>query len=637
MTKLPSENIKSTRRAFCATSVGAGAALLFSPLQHLQTCAGERSGEESPLPPANLREIAVSSFTDDELDLPFYVAHFHELANSVIMQGENRGFISIPVWRNQRDNKPYNARIMENILSLAFFYVTKRPWNPFYGDPRLRYRLELALDFWCRSAKEGRFSEYSQGGYNLAATAFATKFMGETLFHLKNGTPKIDADLMDRVRKTDLTVIETVLSHKDLRNTGTRFSNQFTNVYAGAFAYLDLFPNKELETLLKNTIHEMGPRLQSPVGFFYENNGPDWSYNLGTHHSNLRMCWFYTKGMELGEVFAEEERRFLDWLSDNAVYDPASKGYWLNKQVETRQSLGFWQGYPAGKSGNDSTFLCEASSLAFPFMPTEEEKQEWEKTTRADLTKDWPKVPPLVKGNFYAFAPYRFLHRRHESTFPKREEKEQAMQHLPYFAKERWTRQRCDSRRNTCFTFIRRPNYYLIFNSGEKSSSQQNFGMGLLWRPKEGVLLQSQRHPSPMWGTRPDGSEMAVEGNALTAQFFSGDQEVKPQPGIQEWSNGPLRIQYGWKPQGKKVLECLEDTIKITVDCSGRFTECFPFFLVSGKEYRLERIQFETGKTKLSFAGALETRMEEMNLSVGGKKLFLLEVTAKDRLEYVLS
>ena len=627
---------KSTRRTFCATSLGAGAALLLSPLNHLQSYAGVPDDEESLLQPANLREIGLGVFADDELDLPFYIAHFHELANAVVMQGEDRGFIAIPIWRNEKDNKPYNARIMENILSLAFFYVTKKPWNPFYGDQRLRVRLEAALDFWCRSSNNGRFSEYSQGGYNLPGTAFATKFMGETLFLLKNGVPAIDADLMNRVRETDRKAIETVLSDGGFRRSGARFSNQYTNAFAGAFAYLDLFPDEKLATLLKNTIHEMEPELQSPIGFFYEANGPDWSYNLGTHHSNLRMCWFYTKDTELGNVFAEEQRRFLDWLSYNAVYDPASQGFWLNKQVETRQSLGYWQGYPAGKSNNDSLFIYEATPQAFPFLPTQEARQEWVKTARTDLGENWLNVPPLVRGGFHSYSPYRFLHRRHSMTYPNREEKEQAQQSLPYLGKERFTHQRLDSRIKTCFSFIRRPGYYLVFNSGARSTPQQCFGIGLLWTPKGGVLLQSQRLPSPMWGTRPEGRPNVVESDVFFPTFFSDNKEIKPQTGIQDWDNSPFRIQYGWEPQGKKTLECSDDSIKITIDCPGRFTECFPFFLVPGTDYRLDQSQFETEGTKLFFTGSLTVQIKEVNLNVGGKKLFLLEATAQDRLDYVV-
>src|SRR5439155_6734162 len=110
---------------------------------------------------ADLSRLSPSDFRDDELDLPYYLTHFHRVANSVALSGPRRGFIDIVVWRDPKDNQPHNARIMENVVSLAFFYATDRPWNPYRGDPAVRERLEAALDFWTRSQSEdGLFSEY---------------------------------------------------------------------------------------------------------------------------------------------------------------------------------------------------------------------------------------------------------------------------------------------------------------------------------------------------------------------------------------------------------------------------------------------------------------------------------------------
>ncbi|MEK6283417.1 MAG: hypothetical protein AABN95_23945 [Acidobacteriota bacterium] len=70
---------------------------------------------ESPwpkVPPADFTKLKPSDFADDELDLPYYLAHFHRVANSVVEEGDNRGFINISVWRSPQDNRPYNARVV---------------------------------------------------------------------------------------------------------------------------------------------------------------------------------------------------------------------------------------------------------------------------------------------------------------------------------------------------------------------------------------------------------------------------------------------------------------------------------------------------------------------------------------------
>lgn len=248
-------------------------------------------------------------FADDELDLPYYLVHFSRVAESVTPDGPNRGFLSLSVWRDQKDNKPHNARIMENHLSLAFFYTTKRPWNVYYGAPGLRDRLEAALDFWCRiQSPQGAFSEYKPEGWNLAASAFATKFMGRTLRMLREpGAPPVDPALLQRVEAAQRKAIVFVLTDADMWKHGLTFSNQFTNVWPGALAWLKLHPDdKEVRSLLEKRLADSAA-FQSPAGYFYEADGADWSYNLGTHHSNLRAAYFYARGTPMGRQFVEEE------------------------------------------------------------------------------------------------------------------------------------------------------------------------------------------------------------------------------------------------------------------------------------------------------------------------------------------
>jgi hypothetical protein len=87
----------------------------------------------------------VGDFKDEELDLVFYLGHFAEVANAVVAEGETKGFLNMPVWRSPSANRPYNARVMENHLALAFFYCTDRPWNVYRAVPAVRVRLEQSV------------------------------------------------------------------------------------------------------------------------------------------------------------------------------------------------------------------------------------------------------------------------------------------------------------------------------------------------------------------------------------------------------------------------------------------------------------------------------------------------------------
>lgn len=112
------------------------------------------------VPRLDAAKVRPSDFADADLDMPFALVHFARVANSVLPDGPDRGFISLSVWRGTAQLHPYNARIMESILTLAWFYTARQRWNPYRGHPALRARLELALDFWCRlQSSEGQFSE----------------------------------------------------------------------------------------------------------------------------------------------------------------------------------------------------------------------------------------------------------------------------------------------------------------------------------------------------------------------------------------------------------------------------------------------------------------------------------------------
>jgi hypothetical protein len=501
-------------------------------------------------------------FADDELDLPYYLVHFPRLANAVMEEGPDRGFINIAVWRNAKDNQPYNARIMENILSLAFFYATKRPWNIYYGASGVRDRLEAALDFWVRmQASSGAFSEYKPQGWNLAATAFATKFMGRTLRLLENAPP-VDPELMKRVQAAQRKAILFVLTDPQFFEHGRRYSNQFTNVWPGALAWLLQHDEAEIRKLLDKRIAESTTEFQSPAGYFYEAGGPDWSYNLGTHHSNLLGAFFYARGKPLEKHFIDEERRFIEWLAFNVA--PWQDRWMLNQGIETRTQLSSvrWSyRFP----------LSEHVPLARAFVPTRQEVQRERSEARRKLEREWPSVAPLPVGEFTAFPPYAFLHREQPQWLPTEAQKRAATAQLPVNARKEFTHQRMDSRHPIVFTYVRRPAYYAAFNSGRQITRQQRLGLGLVWG--ENFLLQSaSRGGEGVWGTRAAGSGEVYEAGDVRATFSTGD----PQPGARELSAADLRVTYPLADKGKKHIVFRERSIDIVVEHPGAFVEQIP-------------------------------------------------------------
>jgi hypothetical protein len=559
----------------------------------------------------------------------------------VVEEGDNRGFINISVWRNPQDNKPYNARIMENILSLAFFYSTNRPWNQYYASPALRERLEAALDFWCRIQNpDGRFSEYGPQRWNLPATAFATKFMGETLA-LLHGGPPIDKDLYERVVKANRQAIRIVMTDPALQQHGRNYTNQYTNVFAGAPAYLKLHPDAEISSLLRRRMREKSRIFQSPAGYFYEARGPDWGYNLGTHHSNVLMAWHYLRRTDLGRLLVAEEQQFVEWLAYNAVREPDGSGFTLNRGIETRQRRPFLASgeFNRGQVDQGQRLLASEVILARAFAPTRAEINRDLLRRRAELERNWRNSNDLPVGEFRAFSPYAFLHRNHVKWFPTEAQRAAAIRLLPYQQRHQFIHQRMDDRERLIFTFVRQPDYYAIFNSGPHLTAQQRYGVGLIWNPQMGSVMQSQTGTNnAAWGTVLGQSQVVFESDTLNAEFSLDGKPFSPLAGKHDLQQGVLTVKYTFSDQGEKVLRFDPRQLTVEVDHSGLMREQIPLLVGTG-----DKLELAPGKARLTrgnktfsitFDPQVQVEQIETGLNVGPRKVVTLSLQARNSLTY---
>ena len=540
------------------------------------------------LPPADMSLISPEDIPDHLADLPaghgaghridYYVGNFHYLANAVRPAPPAKGFIDIPVWRRPEHNRPYNARIMENITTLAWFYTQEASWNPFYGNPDLRWRLEAALRFWLSIQNDdGRFSEYGYQRWNLAATAFATKFMGETLELLETGPP-IDPELHQKVRLANRRALMAVFTMDELYDHGRRFSNQYGNAFTGALAHLHMNPDdselrEAFEARLKTSLDD----FKSPAGYFYEHFGPDWGYAFGTHLSNLLMAWFYAKDHDEYAVhYAREHGHFMEWLSYNAVKQPDRDLFVLNKAIESRTNQASFHHLESPVS--------ERVPLARAFNVTEEQATERLAGIRNEMSESWGDFPQLRERGFSSYSAYAFLHRRHHNWRPTELQREQAREKLPWLASERFNHQRVDISHPFEATYIRRPGYYAVFNAGDIGRDSHRFGLGLLWSPVNGALMQSQsRSAAAAWGTIPGGREITWEGDSLSVRYILDGSPWVPQSGAGDIPEGNMVVDYPLgSPEGKngnvgiKKIAFSEKTIDVDVRHSGLFTEVLP-------------------------------------------------------------
>jgi hypothetical protein len=601
--------------------------------------------------PIDLRQLEPADFSDFELfiphtlnitdkHMPYYLAHFHKVANAV----REDGFIDISVWRNQKDNEPYNARVMENILSLAFFYTTERPWNPYYGDPALRARLEAAMRFWVKMQYiDGRFSEYGPQRWNLPATAFATKFMGETLRLLHNGPP-IDDDVLTAATAALRKAILVTLMDSSLYNHGKGYTNQYGNVWPGALAYLALHPDPEMESLLKKRFFQAERDFQSPAGYYYEADTVDWGYNMGTHRTNVRTAWRYLQGNEkyadITESIIRSEAFWYEWLSYNAVREPDGSLFFLNRGLESRQRRAVIDRL--------DTELAAVIPLARAFATSLEESAEKIAMQHATLERTWPFVSELRIGNSEAFSPYPFLHQPITPWFPTNEQREAAVATLPYLARDNFNHQRADDRRPLVITYIRRPDYYAIFNAGHALTSQQRLGLGLLWHPAAGTLLQTQSNSNvAVWGTKPAAVPGIHQPNFYeTEATRAADYQVAgtawtPKPGAADLAEGEVSISYPLGNRGQKTLLFNDKGLHVQVEHEGEFTEFIP--LLKGTDDQLivekERVVLTRGEVTLKITTSKGVSIKEQAAGErsGPYDVMVIQLNANDILTYSLS
>jgi hypothetical protein len=282
-------------------------------------------------------------------------------------------------------------------------------------------------------------------------------------------------------------------------------------------------------------------------------------------------------------------------------------GEWvLNRAIETRRQMpvvAFSYRHP----------LAEHVPVARAFIPAREVVAREREEKRRLLIQNWPKVAPLPAGEFTAFAPYAFLHREQPEYMPSVDEKKRAEMLVPVHARREFIHQRMDSRSPIVFTFVRRPGYYAVFNSGKLITRQQRLGLGLLWTPAEGAILQNQTNSADAaWGTRAAGMEQVYEAAVLQASFSTGE----PHAGARVLDVSTLTLEYPLGATGRKRVAFERDIIRVTIEHPGEFTEQIPSL---GGGMRLEPAPAPAPATQTKIAG---------------KPLRVLRFNARDRLEY---
>jgi hypothetical protein len=599
------------RREFLVSAAAVPLASSFAIKSAADTPAAAAVPQVPAFDPSRVRP---SDFSDADLDMPYNITYLPRIANAVETDGPDRGFINISVWRGTSQLHPYNARIMESILTLAWFYASARKWNQYYANKALRARLELALEYWCNlQSPDGKFSEYGPQQWNLAATAFAVKFISEALRLLKTGppiTPALHTRAIDCCRKA----VHATLNDPDLLSHGKSYSNQFTNIFAGGAAFLAMYPDAELSAQLGAAVEVSPHELQSPCGYMYEADGPDLGYTLNTHHENLQMAYSYWRGTRLGDFLLVEEERWGKWLSFNLLPETDQPFWVANRSIETRQEHSIFRAV--------DTPLADKCEIMRAFATPPDRRTADIKAAREKLNTNWPRVEPLNVGVFEALSPYRFLQRAHYDWHPTAEQMAEARKLLRPVNENSFVEQMKDTREPITFTYIRRPGYYAAFASAPKPiTKQQRLGLTFVWTPNGGALLQSQTNGTETaWGTTISG-DLPAEAAGLDAEYSQDNTVVRyPLPG-----------------GGHKTVTFAPDRIMVSVERDGDIVERVPVFdtasVISDAGYATRPAPVRSAAASAGCANS-EAACDATAGPVPTQTLSIVELTATGKLEY---
>lgn len=590
----------------------------------------------------NFGGFSEADLADHELEVPYYLFHFAQVANAVVEHGDLRGYLDIKVNRNPADNEPYNARVMEMQMALAYFYAVDRPWNPYQGDPAVRVRLEAMLDRWTRiQHPDGRFAEYSPDNWSLAPTAFGAMAAAQAIELIVHSGQPFDAGVFESARVSLRLALMAIFTRTDLRVHGRQWSNQYSPAYSAALAYLRLWPDDQLDEAFVAAFFAAHAEDQSPAGYFYEQGGPDFGYS-SVHERNMAVALpSLRERPALLAVAIESERSWARWLAANHVPSPSADRWFVNAglNTRTRHAATFRGGRP----------FAEWVEEMRPFALTDVERAGMVAARRQALRQGWGSFASLTVPSSDGYRP-SFVYdavRPLDVWQPTAAQRAEAESFSPGIDADtpRFNRQfRDEGTWPLTVTTIRRPDYQAWFNSERlRLVGRQGFGLGLVWHPDFGPFMQAVADTRWKWGTRSAEAQATFEETHLLdfARTVGGALLDGGGPGPGDLPQGDLEVSYRLSDRGKKTVRFFEDRIEVEVEHAGNFTELIPLMYANDVEWSVAANVVRLTRPQGAYASVV-VQTSGAQLSMGdpvaahGLLRRELRISARDRLGYTL-
>lgn len=621
-----------------------------------------------PLPevaPIEGSTVDLASFDGLEQDIAPYLGNVARLANSVHDDtATDYGFITCGCWRAGQG--PNDARVMENVLTLGYFYTTDRPWNPYFHDEALGLRFNAAVQFLLtRQNPDGSFP---QGGGDLnsrAATGFALELYAELLDLLEDDTtidPRLPETLTASLERAAWWFLEDA---EVWGPRGDQFANQVASGLVGVSNLVDRFDDPTLRARFEERLAEHRATSQSEAGF-YRDGTVAHRYSLEVESEDL-VGWgdAATRG-----VIDEMQTAYMDWAQYHLLYDQELDGFFINTATDSRhRGWNYADQIPIGANHLWSKIVPQAGAYGRTAEDVTEERAAfaagtWESTVEPKISAAWSYMDPAVVRDVVLGAEH----------YPSASERLAAIETLRPYARDAYTDYRADSLLGQQFVFAKRDQYVTALSFGKHVNTQygfwdnQRFGLNYLYDPQMGVVIQSQNAPAigaPR--TRPVTAELSWGTGRVVGGVFRMDSYDQPVPtysvaGVptdpaDAGATDVLEVSYSPSDGTVNKKVTLGEELGVGVATTGPFFERIP--LIVGDDDELlwdDGARVPVGSTASSEtahgvilhrdgrsleitwqgAGSATIRPASFPVAGGARTLHLLDIEATDTLHYSL-
>lgn len=508
------------RRAFLRALLGLGsvAAIPFlAPLSPAPSGSGVPRVEGFPPPHRDL-------FADHEQVLARYLMSAGPMANDIVMRGSQRGFMGGGWWRPAWARSPTNARIMEHVATLAWFYANERPWNrpghELFGDAALLSRLELAVGYYTGlQLPDGSYPEYD-GKSSLAATTFGMVAQAHTLEALQAAgvSRPSQTGLSSSMKRSVTWFMNPRAAHWQ---TPIRAFNQVAAGLVGVLRSLQVLGEAGVSRdQIDERITYLCKHGVAPAGFMHEPYGVDFSYNFDVAMPDLAWLHTHTAHPDLVPLV----RRYMQFMRYALIPEPDGRHLSHVPALHNRNVTSALERPVADlrdRAALAKAFLKEVPEIAV-FLPTAEEKSEARNAFRAGREP----IAPLDKPHT---SPRTWMYGTLAPEGPTGEQRRSVEDNLPVVTSRRFTRLD-DGSKGDLYLFVGRPEYYTVGVFGLHPHGLSTRQLGTLWGARMGTVLVGTNDPEAAegWDTVGPNGDFSTRRSSSRSTFFDGRDARAP-------------------------------------------------------------------------------------------------------------